>query len=332
MTGVPRLPGRNRGRGAGSVTAAAGEAQDPSGRRRRQGARGWQAHRGLKPVADGGVGAEDAEDVRLAFDGGGERAELDGPVLGDRGDAESGTRPNRQARSRPGWRRYPPRRSTRGGRCRTGRWCGALLGAQAGEAVHGGAAVRAVAPGAAGPPGELGGVRRGRQRLARREQRGDVDAVVDGRSAMAIGVSLVSGGIGPAHRGWRRRRRTTGRETRPRRTRPSPCAQDSAPRSAAICKPGYRPSRAPERELAGQHALAFRCARHCDGKPWPACPGAAAECCPARLRSSRPAPRPGPWGGPSRRLGTPREGPIGRPGRSASGPRAAGPARYGRLP
>ena len=42
---------------------------------------------GLEAVADVGVGAEDAQDVHLAFDGGGDRPELDAPVLGDRGDA-----------------------------------------------------------------------------------------------------------------------------------------------------------------------------------------------------------------------------------------------------
>src|SRR5271166_3426135 len=41
----------------------------------------------LEAVADIGVGAEDAQDVHLAFDGGGDRPELDAPVLGDRGDA-----------------------------------------------------------------------------------------------------------------------------------------------------------------------------------------------------------------------------------------------------
>ena len=55
-----------------------------------------------------------------------------------------------------------------------------LLGAEAGEAGHGRLAVGAVAPGAAGPPGELRRFRCGRQRAAGIEQGLDVHAVVDG--------------------------------------------------------------------------------------------------------------------------------------------------------
>src|SRR5580700_9437204 len=41
----------------------------------------------LEAVADVGVGAEDAQDVHLAFDRGGDRPELDAAELGDGGDA-----------------------------------------------------------------------------------------------------------------------------------------------------------------------------------------------------------------------------------------------------
>src|SRR6202035_1129203 len=52
-----------------------------------------------------------------------------------------------------------------------------LLAAEAGEPGHGGLAVRAGAPGAAGPPGELGGFWRGGQRVAGVEQGLHVHAV-----------------------------------------------------------------------------------------------------------------------------------------------------------
>jgi len=55
-----------------------------------------------------------------------------------------------------------------------------LLAAETGEAGHGRLAVGAVAPGAAGPPGELRRFRCGRQRVAGIEQGLDVHAVVDG--------------------------------------------------------------------------------------------------------------------------------------------------------
>src|SRR5215831_7336959 len=41
----------------------------------------------IEAVPHVGVGAEDAEDVHLAFDRGGDRPKLDVPELGDRGDA-----------------------------------------------------------------------------------------------------------------------------------------------------------------------------------------------------------------------------------------------------
>src|SRR5580693_2762020 len=41
----------------------------------------------VEAVADVGVGPQDAQDVHLAFDRGGDRPELDAPELGDRGDA-----------------------------------------------------------------------------------------------------------------------------------------------------------------------------------------------------------------------------------------------------
>ena len=107
-----------------------------------------------------------------------------------------------------------------------------LLGAEAGEAGDGGAAVGAVAPGAAGPPGELGGFGRGGQRLARAEQGLDVHAVVDGTVGDGHRCLLDFDGIGwPVIPGARPGPGTTGSETRPRRTRPSPCAQASSAKS-----------------------------------------------------------------------------------------------------
>src|SRR5580700_1167347 len=135
----------------------------------------------VEAVADVGVGAQDAQDVHLPFDGGGDRPELDAAELSDRGD------PSGQAAGQADQHDLH-----RGGAVVLGGEAlgvvdvvlvgGAvlLLGAQAGEPVHGGVAVGALSPGAGGPPGELGRFRRGRERFACPEQGLDVHAVFDG--------------------------------------------------------------------------------------------------------------------------------------------------------
>src|SRR5262249_38764032 len=149
----------------------------------------------------------------------------------------------------------------------------------------GGAAVGAVEPGTARPPGELGGLRRGAERLSRRHQRAGVDAVVDrlghGGHVFSPVLSETDGAAGP---------RTTGSVVRPRRTSLCACVQLSELRGTASRSDGKR---------AGSAVKAMRASNRASDAPrqkWTPCPKPRCGCG-ERVTSSTspPAYTPGSW-------------------------------------
>ena len=150
----------------------------------------------VEAVAHVVVDAEDALEVHVGLEGGLDRAKLDAAALGDRGDA--GREAAREAREddlHRGRRRCPRTRRPADDPPRPESLATGLLGAEPVEVADHGAAVGAIDPLAAGAPLELRGLGRMLERLARAEQRLDVDAVVDLRGVRTcrLGHSLSPG-------------------------------------------------------------------------------------------------------------------------------------------
>ena len=134
----------------------------------------------VEAVAGVGIGAEDAEDVHRALDGGRDLPQLDAAILGDGGDAGGQAAAERREDDldRRGATIFGGEDRGMVGVDRERGLVDVVL-AEAGEALDRRAAVGAVHPRGGGAPGELGRFGCLAERVAGVEQGGAVDAVVD---------------------------------------------------------------------------------------------------------------------------------------------------------